>query len=141
MQTDNIEHIMMVDDEDDYHLIIRLMLKKAGYAGKLTAFLGADDALEHLRRSPEPPDLLLVDINMPATTGFEFLEYCMRDTLLSCDDTTVVMCSSSNRPLDMDMAKKFPCVMKYIEKPLTVEEFDNIAKIHADRGSDHSQTV
>ena len=130
-----IAHIMMVDDEDDYHLIIRLMLRKAGYAGKLTAFLSPNEALDHLRGSHERPDLLLVDINMPATSGFEFLEDCERDTLLSCQDTTVVMCSSSNRPVDMDKARALTCVRDYIEKPLSVEEFERIANDHARRAS------
>lgn len=126
---------MMVDDEDDYHLIIRLMLRKAGYAGKLTAFLSPVDALDHLRGSHERPDLLLVDINMPATSGFEFLEDCQRHTLLSNADTTVVMCSSSNRPIDMDKARALTCVHDYVEKPLSVEEFERIANDHARRAS------
>lgn len=135
MAIGGIGHIMMVDDEDDYHLIIRLMLRKAGYIGKLTAFLSPNEALEHLRGVHERPDLLLVDINMPATSGFEFLEDCQRDTLLSCDDTTVVMCSSSNRPVDMDKARALTCVRDYIEKPLSVEEFERIANDHARRAS------
>jgi CheY-like chemotaxis protein len=135
MAIGGIGHIMMVDDEDDYHLIIRLMLRKAGYAGKLTAFLSPDDALHHLRGVHDRPDLLLVDINMPATSGFEFLEDCERDTLLSCQDTTVVMCSSSNRPIDMDKARALTCVRDYVEKPLSVEEFERIANDHARRAS------
>ena len=135
MAIGGIGHIMMVDDEDDYHLIIRLMLRKAGYAGKLTAFLSPNEALAHLRGVHERPDLLLVDINMPATSGFEFLEDCQRDTLLSCEDTTVVMCSSSNRPVDMDKARALNCVRDYVEKPLSVEEFERIANDHARRAS------
>ena len=126
---------MMVDDEDDYHFIIRLMLRKAGYAGKLTAFLSPDEALDHLRKEHERPDLLLVDINMPVSSGFEFLEDCERDTLLSRENTTVVMCSSSNRPIDMDKARALTCVREYVEKPLSVEEFERIANDHAQRAS------
>lgn len=124
---------MMVDDEDDYHLITRLMLKKAGFSGKLTAFLSADDALSHLQGSEERPDLLLVDINMPGTNGFEFLESCERDGLLPDDRTTVIMCSSSNRPLDMDMANRLASVNGYVEKALTVEQFERIEHDHGQR--------
>lgn len=124
-------HIMIVDDEDDYHLITRLMLKKAGFEGRLSAFLDPHEAMEHLRNSNEKPDLLLVDINMPSTDGFEFLKSCEQDTLIQCSTTTVVMCSSSNRPVDMEMAHKFNCVKEYIEKPLSAEEFTRIANEHA----------
>lgn len=126
-------HIMLVDDEDDYHLITRLMLRKAGFKGKLSAFLDPAEAMDHLRNSDSQPDLLLVDINMPATDGFQFLESCNRDTLIECDATTVVMCSSSNRPVDMQMARDVSCVREYIEKPLTTEQFTRIAREHLQR--------
>ena len=128
-----IEHIMMVDDEDDYHLITRLMLKKAGFSGRLTTFLSADDAFSHLHGTSERPDLLLVDINMPGTNGFEFLENCERDGLLPSKGTTVIMCSSSNRPLDMDTANKLASVNGYVEKALSVEEFERIEHDHGRR--------
>lgn len=126
-------HIMLVDDEDDYHLITRLMLKKAGFEGQLSAFLDPRDAMEHLRMTNEKPDLLLVDINMPSTDGFEFLKSCEQNTLIECGKTTVVMCSSSNRPVDMEMAHNVHCVREYIEKPLTPEQFNRIANEHAQR--------
>lgn len=126
-------HIMLVDDEDDYHLITRMMLKKAGFRGRFSAFLDPAEAIAHLRGSEEQPDLLLVDINMPATDGFQFLESCKQDTLIECADTTVVMCSSSNRPVDMEKARNVPCVREYIEKPLTSEQFQRIASDHARR--------
>ena len=126
-------HVMIVDDEDDYHLITRLMLKKAGFKGRLSAFLDPHEAMEHLRSSTEKPDLLLVDINMPSTDGFEFLKNCEQGTLIECGMTTVVMCSSSNRPVDMEMARNVRCVREYIEKPLTPEEFNRIANEHAQR--------
>lgn len=126
-------HIMLVDDEDDYHLITRMMLKKAGFQGRFSAFLDPAEAIAHLRSSHDQPDLLLVDINMPATDGFQFLESCNQDTLIVCTDTTVVMCSSSNRPVDMEMARNLACVSEYIEKPLTSEQFTRIAHDHARR--------
>ncbi|MFT3885619.1 MAG: response regulator [Flavobacteriales bacterium] len=129
----NIDHIMMVDDEDDYHLIVRMMLKRAGYAGRLTAFHSAEDAIGHLDVRTDMPDLLLVDINMPGMDGFEFITTCEERRLLPAHGTTVIMCSSSNRPLDMDAAKRFNSVNGYVEKTLTVERFERIRQEHAER--------
>ncbi len=128
-------HVMLVDDEDDYHLITRLMLKKAGFKGRLSAFLDPTEAMAHLRETRTSPDVLLVDINMPATNGFEFLARCVNEHLLSCADTTVVMCSSSNRPMDMELANQLSCVQEYVEKPLTTDQFMRIANDHIRRAN------
>lgn len=128
----NIDHIMMVDDEDDYHLIVRMMLKRAGYHGRLTAYHSAEEAIGHFD-GQDMPDLLLVDINMPGMNGFEFISTCEERKLLPVHGTTVIMCSSSNRPLDMDAANRFNSVDGYVEKALTVERFERIREDHAAR--------
>jgi CheY-like chemotaxis protein len=128
-----IKHIMIIDDEDDYHLITKLTLKKAGFEGALTGFHDAEDALRHLRSSGEKPDLLLVDINMPGTTGFEFIEHCEREALLTGVVTTVIMCSSSNRPLDMHAADRYASVHGYMEKAINPEKFERIKHTHCSR--------
>ena len=133
-------HVMVVDDEDDYHLITRLMLRKAGFSGKLSAFLNPEEALDHLHTSTDHPDILFVDINMPSTDGFQFLERCEERNLLSPDFTTVIMCSSSNRPVDMEMARKAHGVRAYVEKPLTHEQFMLIATEHINREQAQNHT-
>lgn len=130
-----VSHIMIVDDEDDYHLITRMMLKQAGFSGRLSAFLDPREAVDHLLNTVDPPDLLFVDINMPATDGFQFLERCGTEALIEAGRTTVVMCSSSNRPVDMERARDVDCVSEYIEKPLTAEQFLRIAANHSKRSN------
>lgn len=133
MASEGIKHIMMVDDEDDYHLITRMMLKRSGFGGRLSAFQDPTAALDHLRTSTDQPDLLLVDINMPATNGFEFLRQCDDEHLIARESTTVIMCSSSNRPADMRLADQLCAVREYIEKPLTSDHFLRIVGDHLHR--------
>ena len=128
-------HIMILDDEDDYHLITRMMLKKAGFQGRLSAYMEPKEAMDHLLDPDDQPDLLFVDINMPATNGFQFLEACCKHTLIHPEKTMVIMCSSSNRPVDMEMARGVGCVHEYIEKPLTAEQFLRFAAEQAQRGN------
>ena len=135
MSANEIRHIMVVDDEDDYHLITRMMLKKSGYGGKISAFQDPDMALQHLRTTADRPDLLLVDINMPSTDGFEFIRHCNAESLISSSATTVVLCSSSNRPVDIAMADRLDNVRAYVEKPLSEERFLIIAHEHLQRSS------
>jgi CheY-like chemotaxis protein len=133
---EEIRHIMIVDDEDDHHLITRMMLKRSGFGGRLSTFQDPLEALLHLRTCADRPDLLLVDINMPATDGFEFLRHCQEEDLIRPEATTVVMCSSSNRPMDMQLAEQQAVVHEYIEKPLTPDHFLRIAGDHRVRHQD-----
>ena len=71
-----VQHILLVDDEDDCNFVTKLVLKKAGFTGKLTCFTSAVEALVHMRGDGEKPDIMFVDINMPAVNGFEFLTTC-----------------------------------------------------------------
>lgn len=140
MQANMINHIMVVDDEDDYHLITRMMLKRSGYGGKISAFQDPELALQHLRTTADRPELLLVDINMPATDGFEFIRHCNAENLITPESTTVVLCSSSNRPMDIAMADRLDNVMAYVEKPLSQERFLRIVNEHCERSSSASLT-
>ena len=37
----SVAHILLVDDEDDCNFVTKLVLKKAGYQGRLTTFTSA----------------------------------------------------------------------------------------------------
>lgn len=126
-----IEHIVLVDDEDDHHFITKMTLKKAGFHGHLAAFHTAEDALRHLRAGPAPPDLMLVDINMPGTTGFDLLRILEAEGLLPDDRSLVVMCSSSNRPMDIEAARRFRSVDDYVEKSFNQEQFERLSEAFA----------
>ena len=127
----SIEHIVLVDDEDDHHFITRVTLKKAGFTGRLAAFHTAEDALAHLRSGAALPDLILVDINMPGTTGFDLLRILEAEGLLPDDRSLVVMCSSSNRPMDIEAARRFRCVDDYVEKSFNQEQFERLSDAFA----------
>ncbi|HQW87224.1 MAG TPA: response regulator, partial [Flavobacteriales bacterium] len=67
---DPIEHILLIDDEEDCNFVTRMVLKRSGFTGRITCFTNATAALEHLRSERDRPDLMFVDINMPGMTGF-----------------------------------------------------------------------
>ncbi len=63
--------ILVVDDQDANVLLLRRLLGAAGYKD----IRAATDPLEGLRLyQEEPPDLLLLDIQMPVLDGFGFLQ-------------------------------------------------------------------
>ncbi len=128
-----VDHILVVDDEDDCNFVTRLVLKKAGYTGRITCFTIAEEALEHMRSKSDMPDLMFVDINMPRVSGFQFLEICEEESLLPNGLTSVVMFSSSNRPMDLERALSFRSVKGYVEKALSVDSFTRVLHDHMNR--------
>ncbi len=106
-----------------------MVLRKAGFTGELMAFHDAEDALSALRTTTPPPDLLLIDINMPGTSGFDMIQRCEAEALLPNGHTLVVMCSSSNRPMDIAVARRSPCVDDYMEKSFDVEKFEHLGHL------------
>jgi two-component system chemotaxis response regulator CheY len=126
LQQTEVRHILVVDDEDDCNFVTRMVLKKAGFTGRITCYTTAAEALAHFRAGADLPDLLFVDINMPAVNGFEFLSTCEAERLLPNAVTSVVMFSSSNRPSDLERALAFRSVMGYVEKALSVDSFERI---------------
>jgi len=125
-----VDHILLVDDEDDCNFVTKLVLKKAGYTGRITCFTMAEEALDHMRRKDDMPDLMFVDINMPRVNGFQFLEICESEELLPNGLTSVVMFSSSNRPADLERALSFRSVQGYVEKALSVDSFERVLNDH-----------
>ena len=126
----HVNHILLVDDEDDCNFVTKLVLKRAGFTGRLTCYTSANEALAHMRSGRDLPDIMFVDINMPAVNGFEFLSTCESEGLLPNDLTSVVMFSSSNRPSDLERALSFSSVIGYVEKALSVDSFEGVLRDH-----------
>ncbi|HQV75666.1 MAG: response regulator [Flavobacteriales bacterium] len=133
-----VDHILVIDDDDDCNFVTKLVLKQAGYRGQLTCLTSVEQALLHLRGAHAKPDLLFIDINLPPFSGFDLLHTCETEGLLPNGHSTVVMFSSSNRPHDINKALSFKSVSSYVEKALSVEAFQRISLDHARRGSNEN---
>jgi CheY-like chemotaxis protein len=90
------------------------MLRNADNSLHISSFLSAKMALEKLRLDGFAPDVLLLDINMPGITGWEFLDQLKALNL----EANVYMYSSSIDPDDVKEARNYPMVRDFISKPL-----------------------
>ena len=61
----NAKRILVADDEVHMIRVIKLFLERAGY--KVDTASNGQEALDSILR--DPPDVLLIDINMPRMTG------------------------------------------------------------------------
>ena len=74
-KTPCIGTVMVVDDEEVDQFLYKRVLTRSGLVGNIIMFTYPDEALEYLKSAEcEPIDVLLLDINMPRMSGFEFLD-------------------------------------------------------------------
>lgn len=62
--------VLLVDDDPDFCALIGRVLELAGFGMRYAA--DREQIVAELRRAP-PPDLVLLDVNLPGTNGFEIL--------------------------------------------------------------------
>ena len=66
--------VYVVDDEKFDRLLYKRVIEKSGLVGSLELYPDAESALKALQDTTRSPDLILLEINMPRMTGFDFLD-------------------------------------------------------------------
>jgi CheY-like chemotaxis protein len=102
--------ILLVDDSSDDGVIMRNAFRKAGVTSSLQLLTNGEDAMAYLsgdgpysNRTRFPlPSVVLLDLNMPRTDGFEFLKWLRAQPKLR--RTVVDVLTASSRPEDIARA-------------------------------------
>ena len=124
--SDNLLHIMLVDDDDIDIMTLQRAFKKNNIQNPLFIAHNGIEALNMLRGSDEveklvpTPRIILLDINMPQMNGLEFLRELRSDPVLK--GLSVFVLTTSNDDKDRMEAYNLN-VAGYIIKPVTFENF------------------
>jgi CheY-like chemotaxis protein len=86
-------HICLADDDIDDHLLFSLALEEAGDSVTLTAFNNCFTLLEYLNSTPQLPEIIVLDVNMPGNEDHNCLIKIKAETRTS--DIPVVIWSST----------------------------------------------
>lgn len=116
---------VIVEDNPADVLLIKEALRQAGIQADIRDFADGAGALKAIRTrhetwGPPPPNLVLLDLNMPRVSGFEVLRE-LRSTP-DLQDVPVAVVTSSSSPRDMEQASRLGA-SRYIKKPLDLHEF------------------
>ena len=113
--------ILIVDDDEDFLRVMKFNISKLGYE-VLTSFT-AEEAKEIISR--QLPNLVLLDIMLPAKSGYRFCWEIKNDDKLKT--IPVVFISAKGAERDKAMGKSMGADA-YLAKPFTMQELEETLK-------------
>ena len=117
-----IQHILLVDDSKTELFHLSDLLTKRGYTVRT-----AENGEEAMKRLAEAkPDLILMDVVMPGTNGYQLTRSITRDARYA--DVPVIMCTSKGLETDRVWGLR-QGARDYVVKPVDTD--DLMAKIKA----------
>jgi two-component SAPR family response regulator len=124
------KNFIVVDDDSVNNLICRKVIKNVFPEAEVLAFTNPEKTLLYIKSnyaySFGKTTILLLDINMPILSGWDFLEEFEGFDPNIKEQLKIYMLSSSTDQLDKDRANENKNVYGYIEKPLTKEIIEEL---------------
>ena len=115
--------ILLVDDDDATNYINQLIIARAGIE-QVIATENGREALVYLHENQHnnPVDLILLDLNMPIVSGWEFLE--LYQQLPKKETINIyIMLSTDIGMVKKEELNRYDAVKGFIEKPLSKSSF------------------
>ena len=122
-------NLLVIDDDDINIFIIKKIVEKTGYNVEMTAKTNGQLAIDYIKEiinTPNFPNLILIDINMPILNGWEFIE--AYELLGITRKVDMYMLSSSVYENDIEKAKSYKTVKGFISKPLSIDRLIELLK-------------
>ena len=127
----NPANVLLVEDDPDDVLFVERAFARVCADLRLHVVGDGEVALRYLRREGEfasapPPDLVLLDLNMPKVNGYEVLGDVKNDEKLR-HIPIIVLSTSSDREAMMKAYRLH--ANSYITKPVTTEQLNRIVEL------------
>jgi CheY-like chemotaxis protein len=129
--------ILVIDDDEPTNFMSNMELEEADCTNHIQIADSGKKALSYLSASNPTinkdnempyPELIFLDINMPAMNGWEFLDKLKDLKKENEPEIVIIMLTTSINPDDKLKAEKMPLVTGFENKPLTSEIIQNVIK-------------
>ena len=121
--------ILYVEDNEGDVTLFRVALSDSGTPHTIVVKTDGEQAVNYIAEVEAnrqlPPDLILLDLNLPRVHGFEVLQVVRQSRQLS--SAPVVVLSSSQQPRDVKRAYELKA-NAYVMKPSNLNQFFALAK-------------
>ena len=118
-------NLLIVDDDSICSFINNRVAETTGMFSNILSVHNGQDALAFFEQVSEgkaqPPDVILLDLNMPVLNGFDFIEALRGLSFPNKEKIAIIILTSSADSSDLERAQAMG-VDRYLLKPLTVNE-------------------
>jgi len=123
-----MHRVLIVDDEPNIVLALRLLMRKEGY--EIRAVADGEEALAAVREFR--PDLILLDVMLPKVDGYEVCRRIRADPELR--GTTIIMLTAKGREVEREKGLALGADL-YVTKPFSTRDvIQTIREVLAGRG-------
>ncbi|MEQ8209005.1 MAG: response regulator [Lacipirellulaceae bacterium] len=122
--------VLVVDDDEVFHYLCERVFAKTRCDYELLSAFDGVEALEVLEKAETPPDVILLDINMPRMNGHEFLKEYSK--FCPSEIPVVAMLTSSDQKEDRVNAMSYQFVKDYLLKPIREEDIERLKVAYDD---------
>ena len=112
--------ILVVDDEPNIALSLKFLMEQAGYSVQVAS--DGEQTLDAIAHSP--PDLILLDINMPKLNGYQVCEAVRANG--EWKDIRIIMLTAKGRDIEREKGLALGAD-DYVTKPFATQEV--VAKV------------
>jgi CheY-like chemotaxis protein len=124
--------IYLIDDDAIQLKVSVKMIERLIPTRHILPFSGADTAMSYISQHLDEPDLLpdiiLLDLNMPEMSGWDFLDLFEKILPSIPKDVEVHILSSSQDEKDVEKSQQYASVRGYLVKPLTGEKILSLVR-------------
>jgi CheY-like chemotaxis protein len=120
--------ILLIDDDEPTNFLNQMVLEELGITKHIKVAQNGEEALGYLKKTSTGdenfplPDLIFLDINMPAMNGWEFLQHYSGLPQNQKANVVIVMLTTSLNPDDRAKAHQISEVTGFETKPLTADK-------------------
>ena len=121
--------IIMIEDDDGHARLIERNIRRSGVNNKIVPFTNGTEAVRYLfgkdgsgAERKDDAFLILLDLNLPDTSGIDILRQVKGNSYLKC--TPVVVLTTTDDSQEIKRCYELGCNV-YITKPVNYESFAN----------------
>ena len=126
-----LNSILLIDDDPNCNFLHRRVIRKSDCSDGIVVQEAGEDALRYLtEHTDDAPELILLDLNMPGMSGWEFIEEFRKLPAPVQERVKIMVLTSSLNPDDQERAAQTEDIDGMYDKLLTRDTLMHIFQNH-----------